>query len=87
MIGGLNNSPNQLANGDLRAEARRNGFTISTLDNMFFQYDQYSDDTDSNVQCSYVLPTQQITYPNSFVSIMGHNIRSVKTNFDNFKEK
>ena len=66
---------------------RVNGYTIDSLNEMVYNDSSFTDGDElaaHPISCNYVLP-DKFNITSDFLSILSFNIRSTKTNFDNFK--
>lgn len=61
----------------------RIGFSVNTLNRFQLQLDNVN----VPINCSYIRPNKKFPHSNSKISIMSFNIRSMNSNFDNFKEE
>ena len=81
------NAAQQPVNNNQLNNARVNGFTINTLNSMVYENLGYVEDNEfeyHTISCSYRLP-QSIELDRYGLTVMSFNIRSLNSNFDNFK--
>ena len=76
----INNLVHDRAAGDVRQESIR-GFTMATLNNIEYKPSFLNN---TAIDCNYRSPSSQINWSNNAIPIMSFNIRSMKTNFENF---